>query len=217
VESVNGLDVAALKHVFAALAAAMEAHRDELTELDGRMGDGDLGLTLSRGFSAVAEAAQAFEGDDCGALIARMGQVMNKAASSTMGTLLAMGMMRAGKGLEGKSRLETADMAAALTTAAEAIKRVGRADVGDKTMLDCLVPAANALTAKAEEGASLPEAWQAAVAAAEAGLAETTDLPSKVGRAGWFGEKTRGIADPGARACVIMLQAVGGALTKERS
>lgn len=213
-ESVNGLDVTGLKRLFAALASAMEAHRDELTELDGRMGDGDLGLTLARGFAAVAEEAQAYEGDDCGALIARMGQVMNKAASSTMGTLLAMGMMRAGKGLEGKTRLEAGDMAAALTTAAEAIKRVGRADVGDKTILDALVPAASALTAKAEEGASLIEAWQAAVAAAEVGLAETTDMPSKVGRAGWFGEKTRGIPDPGARACVIMLQTAASALSE---
>lgn len=191
-----------------AIAEAMSQAKEDLTRLDSAIGDGDLGITLTRGFSALARCAEDLPGDDIGALLVRMGIEMNRASPSTMGTLLSTALLRAGSRVAGARKLSLHQIGEMLAAAAEGIRQRGKAEVGDKTILDALVPAAEAFKAAVERGSGLPEAWDRATEAAEQGFQRTADMASRVGRAGWFGEKTRGTPDPGALACVVVFRAI---------
>jgi dihydroxyacetone kinase len=197
--------VAALQRVGAELVA-QEAY---LTALDQQMGDGDLGITLSKIGLALQEfaAATPVEGD-LGKWLGKAGMAANKAGSSSFGTLLATALMRGGKAVTGKSELSGADLAAMFAAADAGIQERGKAQPGDKTVIDAVHPAAEAFAAAIGAGQSLREAGQAALAAAEAGRDRVTPLRSKIGRASWVGERTEGKVDPGCEAFVVMLRAV---------
>jgi dihydroxyacetone kinase-like protein len=190
------------------MAGSIRLHKEELTQLDSRIGDGDLGLTLDKGFSALADEAKRFEGSDPSSMLTKLGIVMNQTVPSTMGTLLAFGFLRAGRAVAGKKRLEATDVASILEAFADAIQERGKAQLGDKTILDALVPAQRAFASASEAGEDLITSWHRAGVAAEEGFARTVDMPSKSGRAAIFGEKTKGVPDPGAYACVILFRAM---------
>jgi dihydroxyacetone kinase len=132
----------------------------------------------------------------------------NKAAPSTMGTLLATALMRAGKEVMGKSEISGQDLVAMFKAADLGMQERGKAKPGDKTIIDALHPAYEAFAAAIEQGASLSEAGAKALAAAESGRDSVTPLRSKVGRASWVGERTEGQVDPGCEALVVMLKTV---------
>lgn len=197
--------VAALQRVGAELVA-QEVY---LTALDQQMGDGDLGITLSKIGLALQEFAVTtpVEGD-LGKWLGKAGMAANKAGSSSFGTLLATALMRGGKAVTGKIELSGADLAAMFAAADAGIQERGKAQPGDKTVIDAVHPAAEAFAAAIGAGQSLREAGQAALAAAEAGRDRVTPLRSKIGRASWVGERTEGKVDPGCEAFVVMLRAV---------
>ena len=206
-----GLDGAAVAAAVARIGAELVAQEAALTALDQQMGDGDLGITLSK----IGLALQAFvestpvEGD-LGKWLGKAGMAANRAGSSSFGTLLATALLRGGKAVAGKAPLTGEDLAAFLAAADAGVQERGKAQPGDKTVIDALHPAAEAFGAAVAAGKSVAEAGQAALAAAQAGRDRVTPLRSKIGRAGWVGERTEGKVDPGCEALVLMLGALLG-------
>lgn len=203
-ETVNAAAVVAAVQRVGAELVAQEAY---LTSLDQQMGDGDLGITLSKIGHALQEfaAATPVEGD-IGKWLGKAGMAANRAGSSSFGTLLATALMRAGKVAAGKTELSGEDLAAMFAAADAGVQERGKAQPGDKTVIDALHPAAEAFAAAIASGQSLLEAGRAALAAAEAGRDSVTPLRSKVGRASWVGERTEGKVDAGCEAFVVMLR-----------
>ncbi|MCL4298237.1 MAG: DAK2 domain-containing protein [Anaerolineae bacterium] len=187
---------------------ALKAQSDYLTSLDQAMGDGDTGITLTKVADGVLAYLQANPVSDIGKFLGAAGMAANKAAPSTMGTLLATALMRAGKEVMGKTEISSQDLVAMFKAADLGMQERGKAKPGDKTIIDALHPAYEAFAAAVEGGASLSGAGAKALVAAEAGRDSVTPLRSKVGRASWVGERTEGQVDPGCEALVVMLKAV---------
>jgi len=189
---------------------ALEAEHEYILNLDQQMGDGDLGITVSK----IAAADRAFAAqnsiEDIGKFLAALGMESNKAAPSTMGTLLATALLRAGKEVRGASELNPDQLCAMLRAAEQGMQERGKAQLGDKTVMDALHPAVETFTAEVRNGKCLAEAGRGMVSAAEAGRDRVTPLQSKVGRASWVGERTIGLVDPGCAALVIILRAILG-------
>ncbi|MBC7236584.1 MAG: dihydroxyacetone kinase subunit L [Chloroflexi bacterium] len=196
--------IAALKKV----ADDTVAQAERLRELDAAIGDGDLGITVTLGFEALKEALAELANADVGTILMRSGMAFNRKAASTFGALFATMMMRAARVGKGKEKVGLAEVREMFAVAVEGVKERGKADVGDKTLLDALMPAAEAVAAAAEEGAALPEALARAADAAEAGAKATVEMKSRAGRSSWFADRTAGIQDPGATAVAIMLRSV---------
>lgn len=189
-------------------ANALIENSNYLTELDQAMGDGDTGITLGKVAAAMIEYAGANTIDDIGGYLAKGGMAINKAAPSTLGTLIATALMRAGKEVKGKTELSPQDVAGMFSAIDEGVQQRGKANLGDKTVVDALHPAAIAFADAITAGANLKAAGLAALEAAKAGRDEVTPLRSKIGRASWVGERTEGQVDPGCEALVVMLDAI---------
>ena len=192
------------------VATALKADQTMFTELDQAVGDGDLGITAVKLAEALESAAGQGGGADLGKFLAQTGMALNRAAPSTMGTLMATALMQAGKAVMGKESLAVADLPQLLRAASEGVQARGKASLGDKTLLDALQPASEAFTAAISAGKSLPIAAEAMVAAARDGRDRVTPLRNKIGRAGWLGERTEGKVDPGCGLAVVVLTALAG-------
>jgi dihydroxyacetone kinase len=179
------------------------------------MGDGDLGINLSKIADALAYYADNTPYDDIGKFLSGAGLAANRAGPSTMGTLLATALMRAGKAVKDKAQLRPDELAEMFAGADAGIQERGKAKPGNKTIVDAIHPASLAFSAVLAEGASLREAGVQALRAAEAGRDQVTPLRSQVGRAGWVGERTEGKVDPGCAALVILLSAIVEPSTSE--
>jgi dihydroxyacetone kinase-like protein len=192
------------------LARLMEEHKQHLTELDAALGDGDLGLTMPRAFGAAYEEAAGSEEADVGKVLMRAGIAMARAAPSTMGTLVATGFMRGGKAVAGLDELTTGGLAAFFQAFVAGVMERGKAQPGEKTIIDSLKPAADALSAAGS--ADLDRSLAAALEAAEAGLDAARDMVAKHGRPAYYGEQSRGRQDPGATVGVLIVSGfLGGA------
>jgi len=195
-----------LTSILLSLADDVEARSDELRQLDAAIGDGDLGITIQLGSEGMRQYLHSSPGQDIGQHLARCGMSINKASPSTFGTLLASAFMAAGKAVSGKTAITPTDLALMGEAAIEGIKKRGHAEVGDKTMLDCLVPAAAAYKAAVESGVDPASALSAAVEAANAGMLSTVEMVSKHGRASWHRENSVGVQDAGATAMYFMVE-----------
>ncbi|MFA5027655.1 MAG: dihydroxyacetone kinase subunit DhaL [Candidatus Methylomirabilota bacterium] len=195
------------------IAAEMETQKDYLCALDGAMGDGDQGVTMAIGFRAVKAGLPALAGQDIGGILLKSGMTFNGTAASTIGALLATACMRAAREGKGRQEIGLAELAAMLEAAAAGIQERGKAAVGDKTVLDALVPTARALRDAAAAEAPLPDALRRSLAAAEAGVAATVPLKSRMGRAAWIAERSVGHQDPGATSFYLMWKAAVEYLT----
>jgi dihydroxyacetone kinase len=193
-----------------AAAAALQAAEPLLTDLDTRAGDGDLGLSMTRG----AEAIRALEADawtDPPTALSRIGDALRRAIGGSSGPFYATALVRAARTLPDMPT--PADWANSLQAAGIAVAELGGAQPGDRTMLDALVPAADTLAAALGRGEPLAAAMRAAVAAAEAGAAATAAMRPRLGRASYLGERAVGVEDGGARAVAIWLRALALHLT----
>ena len=181
--------------------------RSYLTELDAAMGDGDLGINMAKGAAAVqTHLAGNAPDDDLGKFLIGMGMAFNRAASSTMGTLIATALMRAGKEARGQAALDAPTLARMAQAADVGIQERGKAKPSDKTVVDALHPAAEALADAIARGEGLTAAGQAALAAARQGRDAVIPSRSKIGRAAWVGERTEGQPDPGTVLFVHILE-----------
>ena len=205
-ETISAATVAAaLKR--GAVTLTQEAGR--LNDLDQLMGDGDIGITLEKIGIALTEYADSplDETGDIGKWLGKAGMAANKAGSSSYGTLLATALMRAGKAVSGKSELTATDLAEMFSAANLGVQERGKAQLGDKTVVDALHPAA-AFAYALGAGSTAEEAGRAALLAAEVGRDSVTPSRSRIGRASWVGERTEGKVDPGCEAFVVILRAL---------
>lgn len=184
----------------------MQDNRDWLIELDGVVGDSDLGLTMSDGFKAAAEAARQSEEQDVGKLAYQAGKAMAAAVPSTMGTLMASGLMQAGKVLKGVEQLNLAQEAAFFRAWFDGVKNRGKAELGDKTFLDGLYPAVESLENSAQAGLEPKQAAQLAAQAAQQAFQSTQGMLAKHGRMAIRGEMSRRLLDPGAAVAALIMK-----------
>jgi dihydroxyacetone kinase-like protein len=200
-------NAAALIDLFKSWRDLFAEQRAFLIALDGKVGDSDLGITMSKAFAAAAEALEA-EGEGAGIskLLRTAGATMARTAPSTMGTLTATGFLRASKAVEGKEILGTAELAAFWRSFRDGVAERGKAEVGDKTLLDVLDPIAVTLEAQAASGAALSDALAAAVQAAEQALEATKSMVAQHGKAAAFQEKTVGLQDAGATVGYFLIR-----------
>lgn len=183
------------------------AERDFLIALDGKVGDSDLGLTMSKSFAAAAETVTAEgEGAALSKLLRSAGAIMAKTAPSTMGTLTATGFLRASKAVDGKDAIGTPELAAFWRAYATGIAERGKAKLGDKTILDVLDPVAGVLETQAAAGTALAPALKAAADEAEAALERTKSMLAQHGKAAAFQEKTVGLQDAGATVGMLLVK-----------
>ena len=187
-------------------AAAVAEHRVELVRLDTAIGDGDHGTNMDRGMKAVVEKLEATEGDDIGALLKTVGMTLVSKVGGAAGPLYGTLFLQLGTATAGKTELDLDDWAAALDAGVSGVKARGKAELEDKTMIDALVPALEALKAKAAEGADLGDALRASADAAEQGRDATTPLEARRGRASYLGPRSVGHQDPGATSSALLLR-----------
>lgn len=198
-----------LIEAFNAMADSMEANKQKLCELDGAIGDADHGVTMALGFAAVRQALNELDSES-----ASLTDVFNQAAKSFLnavgasaGPLYATAFMRAGAAIKGDDTLDASKLGDVIEAMAEGIKSRGKAEAGDKTMLDAWLPAA-AAAAEHKGGASGAQLLQAAADAANQGAEATQALIAKKGRAAKLGERSRGHQDPGAASTALLLTAL---------
>lgn len=200
------LDAARLMAILREVAADLKSHAEELRQLDAKLGDGDLGVTVELGSQAMAGYLAASSETDVGKLLAGCGMAINKVSPSTFGTILASAFMGGGRAVMGKTQLEPKDLALIGEGAIENIRKRGKAGPGDKTVLDALLPAVETLKKKIAGGAAVQAAVEAAVKAAEDGAKATVNMKAKFGRAQWFQEGSIGVQDGGATAMYYMIR-----------
>ena len=188
----------------------MEASQEELRELDARAGDGDLGVTVTLGCRAVRELLHCLSGEDIGDVLQKSGAAFNAAGASTFGTLMATVLMRAGRAAKGMTSVGVKDLAAMAASAVDGVRERGKASAGERTMLDAMIPASDRLSRSGEAGETLAGALEAAARAAEEGAQSTAQMTARHGRAGWLGDRARGVPDAGAVAVAMMLRAFAG-------
>ena len=193
--------------LFDAWSATFNERRDFLISLDGKVGDSDLGITMSKAFAAAAETVGALAVDTpLSQILIKAGTAMAKAAPSTMGTLTATGFMRGGKALDGAGILGLKEAAAFWRAYGNGIAERGKAKVGDKTILDVIDPVASALEHAAVRGVSLGDALSQAASAAADALEKTKTMLAQHGKAAAFQEKSVGLQDAGATVGVFLIQ-----------
>jgi len=198
------LDIDGMKSVLQSVADDLKSHSEELRQLDARIGDGDLGVTIELASQAMLKYLASSAETDIGKLLAQCGMNINKVSPSTFGTILASAFMGGGKAVTGKEKLSLEDLILVGEGAVENIKKRGKAEAGDKTLLDALIPAVEALKNAADSDGK--KALDDAVKSAEDGMKATVNMKAKFGRAQWFQEGSVGVQDGGATAIYFMIK-----------
>jgi len=180
-------------------------------DLDAVVGDGDFGYSMARGFEQVLAGFDDFDRSDIGTFLKKVAVTITGRIGGTSGPIWGTAFLRAGAVAAGKMALEPADVVAMLRAAVEGIKQRGQAELGDKTLLDALVPATDALERELDAGNGSTAAIQAASVAARAAAEATKDMVARRGRAAYTGERSRGSVDAGATAVAVMLERISAA------
>ncbi len=186
-------------------AASVAREAERLTDLDSPIGDADHGANLQRGFTAVAATLEKEAPDTPGAVLTLAGRTLISTVGGASGPLYGTLLRRTGKALGDAAEVSEEEFGLALRTGVDAVMTLGGASPGDKTMIDALVPAVDAL----------PEGFAAARTAAEEGAVATTPLQARKGRASYLGERSIGHQDPGATSASLLIAALQEAATAE--
>jgi dihydroxyacetone kinase phosphoprotein-dependent L subunit len=191
------------------IARVVAANRDHLTQLDAAIGDADHGANLDRGFTAVREALASKPADTPGAVLTLTGTTLIRKVGGASGPLYGTAFRQMGARLgPATPEVTLTDLAAALEAGLAGVQKLGRADEGEKTMVDALAPATRALTEAVQGGMKAEEALDAARAAAEEGARATIPLQARKGRASYLGERSIGHQDPGAASTALIFGAL---------
>jgi dihydroxyacetone kinase-like protein len=217
-----GIDVLDIDDLVAMLrlsSAWLERDEEELTALDRAIGDGDHGHNMRLGFVAVLEELDGIlaTGPDLGTLLGHVGLILISAVGGASGPLYGAAFVEAGLVLNGRTDAGLSELAAALEAACRGIARRGRCYPGDKTILDTLQPAADALKTALAAGLSLQESLERMQEAARQGMLSTTPLQARCGLAMRYGPRSIGHQDPGATSCRLLLQALAEAWKGRRA
>lgn len=188
------------------VAATIKEHRDELTQLDSPIGDADHGINLDRGFTAVLAKLPTVADKDIGTILKTTGMTLVSTVGGASGPLYGTAFLRAGMALADRYELNEGEIVAALDAALEGIISRGKANRGDKTMVDAIAPGIDALKEAMANGADFVTAVRQAVAATEAGMKATIPLVALKGRASYLGDRSIGHQDPGATSSFYIAQ-----------
>lgn len=193
-------------------AEVLKENKSYLTDLDAAIGDADHGTNMDRGFTKVAEKLPGVADKDIGNIMKTVGMTLISSVGGASGPLYGTFFMRGGMAVDAKEELSDADLVAMLQGAVNGVKERGRAQLGDKTMIDALLPAMAALQEGVDNGKDAAGAMADAVAAAEQGMKDTIPLQARKGRASYLGERSIGHQDPGATSSYLILNALLAAL-----
>jgi dihydroxyacetone kinase-like protein len=196
--------------MFGEIAKAIEADKDRLCALDGAIGDADHGIAMALGFAAARDALAGLDpaSTDPAAVFNTAARAFLNAVGASSGPLYATAFMRAGAAVKGKSVLTDAQFIEAFQAMAKGIQDRGKAERGDKTMIDAWAPAAEAAGERHAAGGDAAQSLAAAVEAANAGAEATKDMIAAKGRAERLGERSLGHMDPGAASAVVVITAM---------
>jgi len=191
-----------------AVAAVLEENKAYLTQLDSAIGDADHGTNMDRGFKKVMEKLPTVKDKDIGNILKTVGMTLISSVGGASGPLYGTFFMNGGMAADAKEELSDTDLVNVLQRAVDGIIQRGRAQPGDKTMVDALGPALATLKSSVETGAGVAQALADAVAAAEQGMKDTTPMQARKGRASYLGERSIGHQDPGATSSYLILNAL---------
>lgn len=189
-----------------AFAATIEENNAYLTRLDSDIGDGDHGANMNRGMQAVLTILPGVADKDIGSIFKTVGMKLVSTVGGASGPLYGTMFMQMGSVSAGKPELTLDDWVAAMQAGYEGVVMRGKAQVGDKTMVDALQPGLAALQAAQERGVEIPEALRAAANATQHGMEETIGLVARKGRASYLGERSVGHQDPGATSAWYLMR-----------
>ena len=206
------VDSAGLGRWLRAFADAVRENATELTRLDSAIGDADHGANMQRGMTAAIGKLDAAPDAAPSALLKTTGMTLVSTVGGASGPLYGTFFLRMATSIGDSEELDAAGFAAALRAGLEGVVARGKAAPGDKTMLDALVPALDALDAALSDGAALGDALRRAAAAADAGRDATVPLVARKGRASYLGERSAGHQDPGATSTALLINAAAGTL-----
>ncbi|MFT4111040.1 dihydroxyacetone kinase subunit DhaL [Propionicimonas sp.] len=193
------------------LAENIVANEQYFGELDAVVGDGDFGYSLARGFEIVLDQWDDFDRSDPGVFLTKIAAATSARIGGTSGPIWGTAMLRAGVQLKEHPEIEGADVVRALRASIDGIKARGKADVGDKTLLDALVPAVDTLEAEVAAGHGARETVEAMAATADEAAEKTKALQAMRGRASYTGERSIGSVDAGAKAVAVLLRSLADA------
>jgi dihydroxyacetone kinase-like protein len=202
------IDTAAVRGWIKGFAAEIAEHREELVRLDTAIGDGDHGTNMNRGMTAVMEKLEGGAEEDIGAVLKTVAMTLISKVGGASGPLYGTLFLQMSMGATGKTELDLAGWTAALEAGVAGVQKRGRAEPNDKTMIDALLPAVEAL----KGGGSLEDAEEAA----RQGMEATTPLEARKGRASYLGPRSVGHQDPGATSSYLLLRAARAAFCLNR-
>lgn len=194
-----------------ALQKVFNENRQHLTDLDSAVGDGDFGISMDRGFTAVQAELAAHPPADLRAVFQNVASVLIKTMGGSSGPLLGTFFLRAGATCADKSELAPADVVALFQAGVEGLQQRGKAALGDKTMVDALLPAVDAMRGALEGGSDLADILERGAAAAEVGVQATKTMQARKGRGSYLGDRSLGHQDPGATGAHLLLKAAADA------
>lgn len=194
------------RRIVEALAATIDANAELLSEIDGAIGDGDHGVNMRKGFLMARDELP--DDADLSAGLTTLGDVLLTRIGGAMGPLYGSFFTEMGGACAGRETVDAATFGSMLDAGRAVVEDLGEAEVGDKTLLDTLVPATAAFHAAVEAGFSFDGALTAMAGAAQEGKESTRDLVARVGRASRLGERSRGVLDAGATSCWLLLDAM---------
>lgn len=189
------------------VAAVIVENKAYLSEIDGKIGDGDHGINMAKGFGRAAQRIDGDTGSLDGAM-RTLSDVLMSEIGGSMGPLYGMMFSDMADAIAGKEEIDAGTFGAMLRAGLDGVRSIGSANVGDKTLLDTLVPAIDAFDAALAEGADFAAALGALKAAAETGRDSTINMVARVGRSSRLGERSRGVIDAGAASCCLILTGI---------
>jgi dihydroxyacetone kinase-like protein len=213
--AVDAVDTEALQRWLRTFAASVAEQRDHLTSLDAAIGDADHGANMHRGMTAVVAALDTAPAADPAALFKQAGMTLVKSVGGASGPLYGTLFLRMAPATGGATTLDPETFAKALRAGLEGVLARGKAEPGDKTMVDALAPALDALDAALAAGEPLADALRAASAAADEGRDATVPLVARKGRASYLGERSAGHQDPGATSAALLVAAAASGLVEQ--
>ena len=193
-------------------ADVITERREELTRLDTAIGDADHGTNMYRGMRAAVERVDALDGDDISAALKGVGMALVSKVGGAAGPLYGTMFLQMANAAGGGSALDLAGWTQMLEAGLKGVEMRGKAEPGDKTMVDALAPAVEALQRAQQDGAELPAALERSAEAAREGMEKTVPMVARKGRASYLGEHSAGHQDPGATSSYLLLQAAVDAL-----
>jgi dihydroxyacetone kinase-like protein len=189
----------------------IEDEKEYLSELDGAIGDGDHGVNMAKCFREVKKKLTASSAEDVGVLFKQVGMVVLNSVGGAMGALYGTFFLKLSQESTAKSEVNLSDLVAMFQTGEQGILDIGKANLGDKTLIDTLSPAVRAIEAAEKKGTSLGGALADFEQAAKQGMESTRDMLAKIGRASRLGERTIGHQDAGATSCYFILRSLASA------